>query len=92
MSANEKEKNISVMHVIDSLAPGGAERMLLDIVNNLDNEEYRISVCVTRSNQSLSRELHPDIPFMTLGRKWRFDPKGFIGFKQFSNQQKHLHF
>jgi len=82
-----QEKFISVMHVIDSLAPGGADRMLLDIVNNLDIEKYRVSVCITRSNQALSSELHSDIPFITLGRKWRFDPEGFTGFKQFSDQQ-----
>jgi len=75
------------MHVIDSLAPGGAERMLLDIVNNLDYEKYRVSVCVTRTNQTLSNELHANIEFKTLGRKWRFDPQGFTEFKQFSDQQ-----
>jgi len=89
------EKLPHVMHVIDSLAPGGAERMLLEIVNNLNREKYSVSVCITRSNQTLSPELYSDIPFMTLGRNWRFDPKGFIGFKQFSNQQKvdvyHVH-
>lgn len=89
------EKLPRVLHVIDSLAAGGAERMLIDIVNNIHKDKYQVSVCVTRSNKTLSRELQSDIPFMTLGRKWRFDPMGFIHFKQFSDKQQvdifHVH-
>ena len=88
-------KKPHVMHVIDSLAPGGAERMLVDIVNNIDRDNFSVSVCITRSNHALSKELHQDIPFMALDRKWRFDPKGFTRLKQFSNKQKvdiyHVH-
>ena len=89
------KNNPHVMHVIDSLAPGGAERMLVDIANNIDRDQFSVSVCITRSNNALAKVLHPDIPFMALDRKWRFDPKGFTRFKQFSNEHSvdifHVH-
>lgn len=77
----------SVMHVIDSLAVGGAERMLVDIANAIDEREFTISVCITRSGQALAHELHPSIPLRILNRKSRFDLNGFKGIRQFSREQ-----
>ena len=76
-----------VMHVIDSLAIGGAERILVDLVNSINTEKYKVSVCVTRYDGKLSKEINPAIPIKVLNRKWNFDPKGFLGIKTFSSEQ-----
>lgn len=76
-------KSPRIMHIIDSLAIGGAERMLVDIVNNIDPERFRVSVCVTRSVCDLAKELHYDVPLKALHRKWAFDPQGLFRLKRF---------
>lgn len=61
------------MHVIDSLALGGAERMLVEIANATTNRDFRVSVCVTRSVTTLARELRSDIRLHVLNRTGRYD-------------------
>jgi len=75
------------MHVIDSLAIGGAERMLVDIANATDPEMYTVSVCVTRNASDLASELKSHIPFTALHRKYSFDPRGFIRLRKYSRSQ-----
>ncbi len=75
------------MHVIDSLAVGGKERMLVDLVNTINPAEYAVSVCVTRSVCTLAREIRSDIPVEILHRRQSWDPSGFIKLKQFSQEQ-----
>jgi hypothetical protein len=45
------------MHVIDSLAVGGAERMLVEIANASATHGHCVSVCVTRDGRDLAPEL-----------------------------------
>jgi glycosyltransferase involved in cell wall biosynthesis len=76
------------MHVIDSLDIGGAERMLVDMVNNIDPERYSVSVCVTRSAAPLQHEIHRDIPVKLLHRKYKWSIAGFTKLAEFSLQQR----
>lgn len=63
---------LHVLHVIDSLAPGGAERMLVDLANATVARDLRVSVCVTRDRTDLACELRPEIALTVLGRRRRF--------------------
>lgn len=78
----------SIMHVIDSLAVGGAERMLVDIVNSLDPGKYAPSVCLTRSIGATASELHKEIPITCLERRWSCDIRGFTRLAEFSARQQ----
>jgi glycosyltransferase involved in cell wall biosynthesis len=60
-----------VLHVIDGLGLGGAERMLVDIANATVRDGHRVSVCITRSETTLSSELDPTIQVLVLDRKRR---------------------
>lgn len=62
-----------IMHVIDSLEIGGAERMLVDLANAAASDGHEVSVCATRGAGALARELHPDIRLWALGRSRRLD-------------------
>lgn len=62
-----------IMHVIDGLRLGGAERMLVDIANATAEDGNVVSVCVTRTEADLGGELRPDVPLWILGRQKRFD-------------------
>lgn len=64
---------IKVLHVIDSLAPGGAERVLIELVNGLFKIGCSVGVCVTRDNTQLAKQLQPDIPILVLERKHTWD-------------------
>jgi glycosyltransferase involved in cell wall biosynthesis len=64
-----------VMHVIDSLAIGGAERVLIDLANRTAADGHAVSVCVTRSDCTLASELRRGIGLHVLGRRSRFDWK-----------------
>jgi glycosyltransferase involved in cell wall biosynthesis len=64
---------MNIMHVIDSLTVGGAERMLVDIANSTSTEGHQVSVCATRHRGDLAAGLQPEIKFWELKRKRRFD-------------------
>lgn len=68
-----------VLHVIDSLAIGGAERMLVEIVNH-SSPLIKPFVCITRSDTALTEFINKDIPVFVLKRTKRFDLRGFIKF------------
>ena len=61
------------MHLIDSLAAGGAERVAVNLANNLPQERYRVHLCATRRGGSLSSLLQPHVELLVLNRRARFD-------------------
>jgi glycosyltransferase involved in cell wall biosynthesis len=58
-----------VLHVIDGLGLGGAERMLVDIANRTVADGHRASVCVTRSDVTRAHELDRRVELLVLNRK-----------------------
>ncbi|MBC7077681.1 MAG: glycosyltransferase [Synergistales bacterium] len=82
-----------ILHVIDSLAPGGAERMVVEIANATDKQRYRVSVCVTRAKSSLALRpaLAANVPVHILPRRFRFDLPAFWEFSALCRrEQVHL--
>ena len=67
-----------MLHVIDGLGLGGAERMLVDIANRTVVDGHRVSVCVTRDNVTLARELDPRVRLLVLARRARVSPLGLL--------------
>lgn len=76
-----------IMHVIDSLQLGGAERMLVELANAVASDGHRVSVCVTRSGMSLADDLSPAIPLHPLNRKRRFNFQAMRSFASIIRQQ-----
>jgi glycosyltransferase involved in cell wall biosynthesis len=64
---------LHVAHVIDGLALGGAERMLVELANRTVGDGHRASVCVTRSDVTLAPRLDPRIELRVLGRRARLE-------------------
>src|SRR5262245_34387667 len=77
-----------VMHVIDSLCLGGAERMLVDIANATAADGHRVSACITRDGRDLANELRPDVPLWVLARQKRFDWTALKQFASIIQEQK----
>lgn len=64
---------IGVMQVIDSLQPGGAERVAVNIANALPRDRYRSFLCATRQEGPLKALIRSDTTSFCLYRKGRFD-------------------
>jgi glycosyltransferase involved in cell wall biosynthesis len=80
MTFNKGLLSMHILHVIDSLARGGAERALVEIANRSAADGYRVSVCVTRTNCDLAGDLRPEISLTVLNRRKRFDRGGMHRF------------
>ena len=72
-----------VLHVIDGLGLGGAERMLVDIANRTVDDGHRVSVCVTRDNLTMARELDSRVHILVLARRARISPIGLARLARF---------
>lgn len=66
-----------ILHVIDSLEQGGAERVLVDLANaSVASGRYRVSVCITREEGILAAALDARINVEVVRRKTRLDWRG----------------
>lgn len=61
------------MHVIDSLAAGGAERVAVNLTNELARQKFGAYLCVTRRDGPLRSEVSSHVRFINISRRSRFD-------------------
>lgn len=64
---------MKVLHIIDTLNPGGAERVCVDLTNLLYQKGFQVSVLTITELGSLKALLDTDIELNNLGRKSKFD-------------------
>lgn len=68
-----KEKT-KVLFLTNSLAVGGAEMMLVNLVNRFDQEQFAITIISLHENNSLLSKILPHTAdFFSLPRKWHYD-------------------
>lgn len=58
-----------IIHVTDTLNTGGAERVAVDLANQLVAEGFHVFFCATRQGGDLDQELSKDITYFCLHRK-----------------------
>lgn len=63
---------MTVMHLVDSLAVGGAERVAVSLANELLRRGAPVHVCTTRAEGPLARLLAPGVGRLSLERTVRF--------------------
>lgn len=90
MTPNQR---MPVMHVIDTLAAAGAERVAVNIVNHLPRDRYVPYLCTTRSDGPLGTLVAPDVIRLRLRRDSRFDYGAIKVFRKFirANHIRILH-
>ncbi|HMR57479.1 MAG TPA: glycosyltransferase [Cyclobacteriaceae bacterium] len=64
-----------VMHLIDSLSAGGAERVAVNMVNTLNQAGVETWLCATRSEGPLKTFIENPDRYLFLGRKKKIDMK-----------------
>jgi glycosyltransferase involved in cell wall biosynthesis len=62
-----------ILHVIDTLRPGGAQRALVEIANQSLASGATVSVCVTRNGLEMTASLKRGVAVFALDRTKRFD-------------------
>jgi len=66
------------MHVLDTLDPGGLERVGVAIANALPREGYRVFLCTTRRDGALASLVASHVGRLRLGRRGRFEIKAVL--------------
>lgn len=78
---------VGVMHLVDSLATGGTERMAVNLVNSLPRERYVPYLCTTRSDGPLEGVVGKDVVRLRLERKHSLDVVAVCRLADFSRQR-----
>jgi glycosyltransferase involved in cell wall biosynthesis len=66
-------QRLGVMHLVDTLEVGGAERVAVTLVNHLDQNRYVPHLCSTRREGPLAFAVDRSVRRLKLNRSWRFD-------------------
>ena len=67
-----------ILYLISSLAQGGAERHLLDLVRTLDRDRFDFDICVLGDQVHFRSDLPADQPRFRLGGRVWFSPVAFL--------------
>lgn len=73
MTHSPDKKRIRILHVLDSLAVGGMERVVIDVANLLDPERFEQVICCLSRRGEAARHLRPHIRCLDLGKGSRAD-------------------
>lgn len=77
-----------VIQLIDTLEPGGAERVAVNIANGLARRGYASHLCATRRGGPLEQELEPGVKFLNLQRSGRWDVFALLRLVRYVRQQR----
>ncbi len=69
-----QEKKFSVIQVIDQLEVGGAERVLLNWANTLQQKGHISAIVVTVNPGRLYKNINAGVQVFDLHRKWKWNP------------------
>jgi glycosyltransferase involved in cell wall biosynthesis len=78
-----KRQRIPVLHIIDTLAAAGAERVAVNLVNHLPREKYIPYLCTTRADGPLDHSVISDVMRLRLERKTRLDYDAIVRLRRF---------
>jgi glycosyltransferase involved in cell wall biosynthesis len=74
---------IGVLHLTDTLEPGGTERVAVNLVNALPRDRFEVSICSTRRDGPLSALLGSDVKHLSLGRRHTVDVAAMLRLRTF---------
>lgn len=77
-----------VLQLIDSLSPGGAERMAVNYANLLQSNNIESHICVTREEGLLKDGIDPNVYYKFLGKKTTLDITAIIRLRDYIKKYK----
>jgi len=72
-----------VLQLIDSLRPGGAERMAINLANSLVGKLEASFLCCTRLEGEFKNEILPEVEYLFLNKKNSWDIKAFSKLRRY---------
>jgi glycosyltransferase involved in cell wall biosynthesis len=80
---------VNVMHIIEDLENGGAERVLVTLVSGLDSKRFRPVVCCLTKKGRMAGELEArGIPVVTMNKRPKIDFMMLLRLRQMMREQK----
>ena len=79
---------MKVLQLIDSLNPGGAERIAVNLANMLCHHLEASHLCVTRQEGGLKSSLSPEVNYHFLGKRRSVDLKALFRLKRLIKDHK----
>ena len=79
---------MKVFQLIDTLNPGGAERMAVNLANSLVAEIETSYLCCTREEGLLKKELKEEVGYLFLNKKNSLDLWAFLKLKSFVKKEQ----
>lgn len=76
------------MQVVDSLAPGGAERFAVNLANTLADQGHESHLCSTRAEGPLAAIIKPEVGRLRLNRSRSLDPLAFVSFAKYLTRHR----
>ncbi len=77
-----------VLQLIDSLRPGGAEKMAVNIANGLQTYVDGSYLCCTRQEGLLKEQLKPEVGYVFLNKKSSLDPRAILKLRNYIKENK----
>ena len=81
-------KNLKIIQLIDSLNPGGAEMMAVNIANSLAEKEVESHICATRLEGSLIAKINGSVGYLFLDKKNSIDFTALKKLKKYIDKNK----
>lgn len=79
---------MKVLQIIDSLDPGGAERMAINYANLLSKIDIESHICVTRKEGILKKGIALGVFYIFLGKKYTFDIAAILRLRDYIKEHK----
>lgn len=74
---------MKVLQLIDSLNPGGAEKMAINLANGMAIKAESSYLCCTRNEGSLKDQIQPEVGYLFINKKCSLDLNAFINLRKF---------
>ena len=84
----KNHKHLRVIQMVDTLNPGGAERMAVNLANSLVGEVEASYLCCTREEGMLKEELEEEVGYLYLDKKHSLDLQAFWKLRTFVKNKK----
>lgn len=81
-------RRLGVLHLVDSLAVGGAERVAVHCVNLLPRQHYRVGLGTTRRDGPLLELVAHDVAKLGLQRRYRLSPGPILALRRWLRAQR----
>ncbi len=62
----DKKERVAIAFFLPSLEPGGTERNVVNLVNNIDRKKYRVSLVLGKAEGDFIKEIRRDIPIINV--------------------------